>query len=340
LEEEEIKLIGVETWLDKYLDVCDYVLIIWSIGARIKCSSKINTANFNDFVGLENNTNTINFSKLVNDSFFNHAINYILKKSKHQQESVENNNHKFVNIYFEYSNKNDISYKFDSFKQYKLMVDVKSFLQHIFLAQNFSVISNYLNIIIDENNNVKLKENDRTRNCKKKKYSYNNNNNNQQNDSLLDGKSEELNCQNLNDLKLIYLDQLYKQINNTNKNFKLNPNWFENSLFMNNKNNSALSLDSCLLNFENNNNNNNKLISLSINSSLESIPILYNNAITSSASSTSFKSNFKNAYSNTYFVHPLPSSIDLNYFNLIEEKVNNTSNNNYKRILGNVNLIA
>ncbi len=338
MEEEEIKLIGVETWLDKYLELCDYVLIIWSIGARIKCSSKLNNTNFNDFVGLENNTNILNYSKLINDSFFNHAINYILKKSKHQQESIENNNDKFVNIYFDYSNKNDISYKFDSFKQYKLMFDIKSFLQHIFLSQNFSVISNYLNIIIDENNNVKLKENDRKRNSKKKKYFYNNNNNNnQQNDSLLEGKCKELNCENLNDLKLIYLNQLYKQINNTNKNFKLNPNWFEKSLFMNNKNNSALSLDSCLLNFEN---NNNKLISLSANSSLESIPILYNNAITSSASSTSFNSNCKNAYSNTYFVHPLPSSIDLNYFNLIEEKLNNTSNNNYNRILKNVNLIA
>ena len=337
MEEEEIKTIGIEAWLDEHLESCTYVLIIWSIGARIKCSSKLNTMNFDDYTGLENTNNNLTFSKLINDSFFNHAINNILKTTKQQ----ETNNSKYLNIYFDYSNKNDISYKFDSFKQYKLMFDIKLFLQHIFSTQNFSIISNYLKIIIDDDNTVKLlNADDRKTNIKNRKYfDYNT----QQNESLLERKPEELR-ENLNDLKLIYIDQLYKQINNTKNSFKLNPNWFENSLFKNNKNSSALSLDSCLLNFET---NNNKLISLSSKSSLESIiiPRRNNNKISSSPSLISFHSNCKNSCSNPYsdfFVHPLPSSIDINYFNLIEEKLNNTNNNNNNNtmILQNNSLIS
>ena len=343
-DNEEIKSIGVEAWLDKYLETCNYVLIIWSIGARIKCSSKLNNQSmpiYDDYLAAgEGNNKNLNFSKLINDLLFNYSVNYILKAAKTKQNDDDDSddlssgskqlNNKYLNVYFDYSNKNDISYKFDSFKQYWLMFDIKSFLQHIFLTQNFSVISSYLGINVDEkeSNRVKLSREKAPNNERKGRKIFSAEH--QQNEGLLE--SDEFN-QNLTGLKLIYIDQLYKQLNNTKNYFKLNPNWFENSLF---KNNSTLSLDSCLLSFENNfdsgskKKNLNKLISISSKSSLETIP-RRNLTPPSSPSLISFNSNFNLANNNAYndfFLHPLPSSIDLNYFNSIEEKQLNSNNSN------------
>ena len=341
MEEEEIKLTGPEAWLDKHLETCNYVLIIWSVGARIKSSSKLN-ANISQKIALLEENHNVNFSEIINDTLFQHAINYILKTAK---QDDENSKSKYLNIYFDYSNKNDVSYKFDAFKSFKLMFDIKIFLQHIYLNQNISLILNYLNIIIDEeeNNRVKLRQTGSSydqrhnkRKTKKTKYYNDTQNHSNVTQHLLESTSSNTSAQleeNLISLKLIYIDQFYKQVFNTQNYFKINPNWFENSLFNNNSNktNSVTSLDSCLLNL--NGENNNKLISLSSSSSVTTLP-RQNASSSSSLISNSCNNNIKHPY-NDFFVHPLPN-IDLNYFNLIEEKLNNSTNNSIENNLRNI----
>lgn len=338
-EKEEISESSLESWIWEKVNNADFVIIIWSIGARMKLRN-INKNYYSYFNSAsEDEVSRFLFEKSMS------LVNKLMKKLKTSDKTTTNCDglNRYLNVYFPYSSKNDIAYQFDSLKTYQLFTDFNEFLMHIYENENIEAILDFLGLRVDDKMNVSVCANRYSAIKSKKngvKLHVDTKNmfskNVQVNESVIANLLKNSNEIELN-FKRVYLEQFQKSILETKKYFRENPSWFEN-LILNEKSsecnaklysNSVVSLDS--LRKTSTSSMSNKL-----QKSLRNLSIC--TSATEIQSTSSLESPNNASYSDSlynpaqhdrcaFFMHPLPTNIDSDYFNMLEVKMNETKDN-------------
>ncbi|XP_005110910.1 uncharacterized protein LOC101852736 [Aplysia californica] len=116
LEETDIMERGIDDWLVDKLQEADYILVICSVGARLRCSKK-----------------KIRFksdSSRVLPDYFAVAVDYVAEKMRAEKQKGLGMN-KFVTAYMEYSTPSDIPPQLESSTQFCLMKDIHAMHSHM-----------------------------------------------------------------------------------------------------------------------------------------------------------------------------------------------------------------
>lgn len=116
MEEADIAERGIDDWLVDRLQEADYILVICSLGARLRCSKK--------HVRFKHD------GQHILPDYFAVAVDYVAEKMRVERQKGLGLN-KFIACYMEYSTRSDIPPQLETAKQFQLMRDIHSL--HIYL---------------------------------------------------------------------------------------------------------------------------------------------------------------------------------------------------------------
>lgn len=116
LEENDILEKGIDDWLVDRLQEADYILILCSLGARLRCSKKRVKFKSDDRRALPD--------------YFAVAVDYVAEKMRAEKQKGMSLN-KFVAAYMEYSTKSDIPPQLETAVQFCLMKDIHKLHTHL-----------------------------------------------------------------------------------------------------------------------------------------------------------------------------------------------------------------
>lgn len=116
LEEHDITERGVDDWLVERLQEADYIMVICSLGGRLRCSKK-----------------RVKFKtdeRQVLPDYFAIAVDYVAEKMRAERQKGLDMN-KFITAYLEYSTRSDIPPQLETAFQFCLMKDVHKLHLHL-----------------------------------------------------------------------------------------------------------------------------------------------------------------------------------------------------------------
>ncbi|CAL1541874.1 unnamed protein product, partial [Lymnaea stagnalis] len=115
-EENEITERGVDDWLIDRLQEADYIMVLCSLGARLRCSKK--------------NVRFKPDTRHILPDYFSVAVDYVAEKMRAERLkglSV----HKFLTVYMEYSTRSDIPPQLETASHFCLMKDIHKLHLHL-----------------------------------------------------------------------------------------------------------------------------------------------------------------------------------------------------------------
>lgn len=115
-EENEITERGVDDWLIDRLQEADYIMVLCSLGARLRCSKK--------------NVKFKPDSRHILPDYFSVAVDYVAEKMRAERQKGLSM-HKFVTTYVEYSTRSDIPPQLETASQFCLMKDIHKLHIHL-----------------------------------------------------------------------------------------------------------------------------------------------------------------------------------------------------------------
>ncbi|XP_059166711.1 uncharacterized protein LOC131948975 [Physella acuta] len=116
LEEHDITERGVDDWLVERLQEADYIMVVCSLGGRLRCSKK-----------------RVKFKtdeRQVLPDYFAVAVDYVAEKMRAERQKGLDMN-KFITAYMEYSTRSDIPPQLETAFQFCLMKDVHKLHLHL-----------------------------------------------------------------------------------------------------------------------------------------------------------------------------------------------------------------
>ncbi|CAG5125437.1 unnamed protein product [Candidula unifasciata] len=115
-EEGDILERGIDDWLVDRLQEADYIIVLCSLGARLRCSKKRVKFKSDEHRALPD--------------YFAVAVDYVAEKMRAEKQKGMSMN-KFVAVYMEYSTKSDIPPQLETAVQFCLMKDIHKLHTHL-----------------------------------------------------------------------------------------------------------------------------------------------------------------------------------------------------------------